>query len=296
MDTVFYSGTLKRGTQPADVKEKIRGSVKKSGPTKKWSVTCETDTSITLDLGDDASESLDFSFDGNKLDGFCKVYNGGKALEDPKGQLQTVFKLLYTISKFFSHFEVSDDYELWQSYADSQRYRMKLRDLTADEEARLGRLLDLGINDPEDMLLEMVREDLGIPRGGELYTNETLKGARDGRELGPYPEGILETWLYETASYKGVRLCEMDIDKYMELGEPGFSICAYVLGITELLNGIGRHNAFGVKHAFIRRFLKEKFMPLFDSAADGRERCALAYRFSLSALDYLGFVFEGKPQ
>lgn len=303
-DIIFYSGKLKRTCSPEDVYIKCLAAIKKTGPTKNW--TCIFDEEkqvVAVDFGDNQSETLVFEFVDGKIDGSCKVcFSMGTEVHDKKSPIFACMKMLYSLKKLFSEFQVSDDYDAWEGFLETMKYRAKFRELTEEEIQRVNKFYDMGYTSHEDMLLSMMAEDLQLDGKEQLAAHINPK-----RSLFFEAHTILyivEMWAYQTCTYgKEGRVSKISEGSKTLLNAFSLSLGAFAMGVEELFfDEFAKYgfpsedkHAFGVKHAIIRQMFREKFIDLFN-AADAHEKCMLAYRFFLSALDFTGFQFEGKKK
>ena len=302
-NTIYYRGKLKRTCSPRDVYEKCSGAIKKTGVTKNWICTFhENDISVVVDFNDGESENLVFKFVEGKVHGFCKLFfSMDNDMYDKKSPSFACMKMLYSLKKLCSEYEITDDYSIWEGFLETMKYRARFRNLTEDEEARVRKYFDMGYTNHEDMLLAFISEDLQIPQGEKL-TDHIMENA-----VYPVDEHwilpVLETWLYETCTYgKEGRVSGLSRERYTDLNMFTLSHGGFVLVVEECFAecfaayGFVKEddtNAFGVKHALLRKMFREKYAPAFK-IADPFERCILAYRLFLSALDFTDFKFVGK--
>ena len=114
----------------------------------------------------------------------CKI-----AFEDDDKQLEAVFSLFHSILKMFTSIEISDDYGLWNSFADSKRFKIQLRELTTDETARVKTLYNEGFTFFKDLLWKMIADDLGVPNEKLEYPDyEKTPELHEGKLYGEYGE------------------------------------------------------------------------------------------------------------
>lgn len=301
-DTIFYNGKLKRTASPQDVYQKCLAAIKKTGPTKDWVCTFDEEKQVVaVDFGDNQSETLVFEFVDGRMDGFCKVYFPMDAeMYEKKSPFFACMKMLYSLKKLFSEFQVSDDYDAWEGFLEAMKYRARFRELTEEEIQRVNKFYDMGCTNHEDLLLSMMAEDL------QLDGKEQLAAQVNHDHIVFFDSHmivyILETWVYETCTFgKQGRVSKVSEGRNTPLNAFSLSLGAFVLGVEEMFfDEFAKYgffpedkNAFGVKHALVRQMFREKFIDLFN-AANAHEKCMLAYRFFLSALDFAGFQFEGK--
>ena len=306
-DTIFYRLKLKRTKTPMDVIEKMKKSVKKKGATKNW--ICEVDDEneqMFIDFGDGRSETFALSFDDKICDNFCKVdfpLEGELFDDEKKSEFKALLNMIYSARTYFSEMTITDDYGRAADFMESKKYKLNLRELTESEMNHLKELYDMGYQKHTDLIMAIVYEGLEIPFSEDFHEhiNKNVPFyedflSRSELELRPF----FETYLYETAGYKDQGRVPDIPDYYMELSGLYFSVAAFVDIAHELYKFRDywdkSYHGFGVKHAQLRRYYKDKIYPLLDAEGDDFEKCVLAYRFFLSAYDYCGFKFVGKGE
>jgi hypothetical protein len=153
------------------------------------------------------------------------------------------------------------------------------------------------------MLRSIMADDLGM--SFDEFYNYVNYDIALGDEKNPPIFWSLETYLFESASFRGERLCEISELQYYDLGSIAFSTYAFVEGISWIfLDGSGygnefdlqRKKAFTQKDAQVGLFFREIFIPLYLQEETDFEKTVLAYRYFLSVYDYLGFKFEGRAK
>lgn len=305
-DTIFYKGKLKRGKSPLELFEKIKKSAQKTGTIKKWECTFDPDNrQIKILFGDDKSEDfiLEFNEKGD-FDGFCKVGfpMEGELFAHGKSEFKALLDVLYKAKSMFNSIEITDEYGLAESYWDSKRIQLTLRLLTSEEEDRVRRIYSKGYTTHERLLRAIMAEDMKMKFDDFCcYVNPYIC-CKDGDSLEIFR--TIESYLYETAEYKKEgRLCEIPDHIYCDVGSIGFSVYAFLEGMSWIFfDGTGRWNtlnlekrrSFSGKDAQVGLFFREKFAPLFIEETDSLKRCLLVYRYFVSVYDYLGFKFSGK--
>lgn len=307
-DTIFYTLKLKRTKRPIDVFEKMSKSIKKKGATKKWSFFIDEDNQIfQIDFGDSRSETFVLSFNEKKIcEGFCKVYfpiNGELFENEKKSEFKALLNMIWLARNMFSQMDISDDYGQAVDFMESKKYKLVLRELTEDEKTFAHELFDSGITNYPDFIMAVVRKGLEMPPEEKWYEHINVKvpyGADNLNDKINCMWGFFETYVYETAEYKGERVM-YNSDYSSEFSGLWFSVAAFTFIADEIyrFRNYFRCNdnvSFGVKHAQIRRYYKDKIYPLLDSMPNGFEKCCLAYRFFLSAYDFCGFKFVGKEK
>ncbi len=304
-DTIFYKLKLKRTKTPMEVFEKLQGSVKRKGTTKNWVCAVDSENEVfTIDFGDNKSEAFSISFDDNLCCNSCKVdfpLEGELFDNEKKSEFKALLNMLYSVRAFFSEIEITDDYGLAADFIESKKYKLVLRELTKEEAQCLKKLYDAGHKNHPDLIVAVVYDKLGIPDGADFrdYVNEKTVSSRSqtkGEEMLP----LFETYIYETSIYKKRgRVKDIPEYEYQDLGDVGFSTAAFMLIANELYRfkdyfKSDISGSFGVKHAQLRRYYKDKIYPILAYSDDDFEKCELAYRFFLSAYDFCGFIFMGK--
>lgn len=306
-DTIFYKGVLKRGKDPLTVFEKITKGIGKRGPSKNWTFRInEEKPSLFIDFHDNKSETFSLEFnEKGEFDGFCKVAFPleGELFEDGKSEFKALLDALYKAKSMFRKIEVTDDYGLAESYWDSKRFKLHLRDLTAEEDERVRRLYARGSTTPEQLLRSVMAEDMEMPVE-ELrdYVNVYVNCLEEFPDI----RHTLDVYLYETAEFrKEGRVCEMPVWQYYEPGIFMFSEFAFVEGISWVfLDGTGedtvisleKKRAFSQKDAQVGLLFREKFAPAFIAETDPLEKCILVYRYFVSVYDDLGFCYVGRTK
>lgn len=299
-DTIFFNLKLKRGRKPMEVFTKMAKSVKKRGATKSWKYEIDEEReSFYIDFGDESSEDFVLHFDKQAASGFVKVYfplEGELYEDEKKSEFKILLNMIYSARASFSSMEITDDYGIAEDYMKSKEYKLKLRELDDKERSRLDRLYRDGYTYHEELLLALIAEDLGLP---EEFSWENVISPLIALRNSSLMQQIAETWLIETTSFKGERLCEMDRDRYEELGDVAFSVFAFVIGLNRVFfykaseNVLFNFRSFGQKDAQINKYFKDIFLPAFIEK-DDYGKCESAYQYMLSILDYAGFIFCGK--
>lgn len=302
-NTIFYKLKLKRNKTPSEVFEKMRSAVKRKGATENW--VCDIDSkSMTVNFGDNKSEDFVISFDKNVCQNSCKVFfplEGELFDNEKKSEFKSLLNMIYSARAFFSEIDITDDYGLAADFIESKKYKIVLRELSEEETQQLRKLYDAGYKKHPDLIIAYIYDKLGIPDGADFreYINEkTVSSSSQARGEEMLP--LFETYIYETSIYKKRgRINEIPDYEYRDLGDVGFSTAAFMLIADELYRYKDYFKrdisgSFGVKHAQLRRYYKDKVYPMLAASDDDFEKCKLAYRFFLSAYDFCGFRFVGK--
>ncbi len=294
MNTIFYSGKIKKTCTPKEVFEKMIKGIKKKGPTKLWSYVL-FENKICIDFGDGESETFILEFINNEFEVICKI--SFEPQEESTSEFISLMDILYSIRNMLSKYEIWDDFGFCKDYIESKKVKIKLRELNDFEKERIKTIFESGITDYKLLLLRMIGEDLKLPEGAEFadyfdpyIQNSTAKNFGDC-----YPHvPILENWLYLTCEYlnRG-RIKNIDKCEYKDFSGLSFSVFAFCAGIAEQFFDPFGYNAAGVKHAQVRIFFREKINLMFEKCTSEFEKCLLAYQVYFSVLDFLGFSFIG---
>lgn len=307
-DTIFYTIKLKRTRKPIEVFEKMQKAIKKKGATKRWIYTIDNeDQSMTIDFGDDESETFCLSFNEKKIcDSFCKVSFPieGELFEDEKtSEFKALLNMIWSAKTMFSQMDITDDYGIAEDYLESKQYKLSLRELTEDELALAHELYDSGLTKHSDFIMAVIYRDLEMSPTDKWSDHVNVKipyATKSMEEPSSCRVSFFHTYVYETAEYKNKRVIH-NIDYYMEFSGLWFSVHDFTLMLEELylfrdFYFYFSDFSFGVKHAQMRRFYRNKIFPQLDQLPDGFEKCCIAYRFFLSAYDFCGFKFVGKEE
>lgn len=297
MNTVFCSGCLKRGKEPYELFEVLKKQIKKKGPTAKWEMLLIDENRIELSFNDELSEVFTLEFDNkNAFNVICKIAHE----PGTDGQFEALWDMLYKAQKLFREIKVSDDLGLAESYWIGKQYKFVFRELTESEEGRVRAFVRDGGNSHEEMLRRFMSEDMGMSLEGFTdYINPEI--AISSSEY-PSIYRSLESYLFETASFSGERLCEMDDLKYYDVGSVGFSVFAFLEGMAWIfLDGSGYSNQLSKEkrktvvsqEAQIWQMYRDFFIPRYEASTDETEKMISVYRYFVSAYDFLGFHFEG---
>lgn len=293
-DTIFYKLELKKKKTPEDVFLRMQKFIKKRGPTKKWICSVD-DNKMSVDFGDDISETFVLQFVGKQAEGFCKVEFSMDCdlFRDESSEYRAFLVMLHSAKKYCENMEISDDYDVAQEVFNDLDYQLKFRELNQNEKERLDRLYQLGFHNYEEFLLAIISEDLGMPEifKWEDYLNKNSENLKLYSGFPPISV-IFEYYLYETSMIKKHRLPETDRYRYFG-GDPPAEVYAFALGVGALfkcydflINTWGR----GIQ---VTNYYIDKFLPVFKKAGD-YEKCELAYRFMMSVYDFCKFTFAGK--
>lgn len=282
--TIFYKGRLMKKYSVDDFFTAVIKELDGTG----WTYESDNET-LTVDFNDGKSELLVLSPQGDKrdIDGFCKLF-----LENPDDYTR-IFDLFYSVKNMIYLFDFSDDFGMWDDYVASKNpCKISLRELTAEEENLLNRF---GVtNQSGNLLLGIIGADIKKDKNDKITyrylvdnINPNIMLARDivsWETLETY--GILETWVYETMTYKNYgRVCDIS----EETRGLKTSLAAFDFGIAETVFGIFGGST-GAKQAQIRKLYENCMRKKMDIEHDG----VIMFRFVLSVLDYLGFKRVGR--
>lgn len=271
--TFFYKGKLKKRVKPEDLYNEIIAKLDKF----KCKYKLEGTDNLIVYIND-KSEPLNLKFENNCIDGFCKI-----ELKDYNDMLEIV----YSIKNMFYIFEFDDDYGLWNDFlAKKNSCKIKLRELT-EEEINEVKQFDYKSLPSRSILLGIIGQDIKKNENDKVsyqYLVDNINPSIpsytgwDGMEL----YEIIETWIYDTMSYKDFGKVNA-IDKNTKGLTTNMQ--SFSFGICEtLFQQFG--GSIGEKQSQIRKlFEQEIYIKNIDIGKD----CFLMFRFVLSVLDYLGF-------
>jgi len=298
--TVFYRGKLKKNRTPDDVFAKIIPLVKPKGVTKRWSYTIDEwkgEKRLVIDFGDSKSEHLVFCFPNDSINGSCKTsFHEHQSADAGNREFEFVLSILYTIMPMFAEFDVIDDFQAWDDFLESKRFKIKLRELTEAESKRIQALYDTGYTSYKDIIFSIIYDDLGYKPGDTVSINPKYEEKGDVIHT-LYP--VIATWIHDTMSYKGkIRIDQaITTDDWRYSEAAGWASFNCACGIAELLGeplDPYLRSAPIQQLRQITKFSDERFLPLFDEEQDNYKRCVLAYRYVVSVLDYGGLQFAGR--
>ena len=269
--TIFYKGKLKRKYQVAELFEVIIDKIKDSN----WKYRKE-ENCLTIDLNDGKSEPMQFQFHEHTLKGFCKVFC------EENTEYDRIFDLFFHIQNMFFYLNIDDDFGMWADYlANKTPPKIKLRELTEqelkliqrfDKEAESSSIL-LGIigmeikKSKDDVISYQYLVEHINPNVPSYFMEET---------------GILETWVYETMTFKNYgRVCDINMDTRGLRS----SLLAFSFGIAETMFGFFGGST-GPKQADIRKLYE---LEIYNKKIDLEKDHVLMFRYVLSVLEYLGF-------
>ncbi|MCL2529596.1 MAG: hypothetical protein FWE41_04615 [Coriobacteriia bacterium] len=312
--TIFYKGALKETKSPKDVIDIATAFAKE----EHWSFEAAEDR-ILIDFPGVRCEGLGFTFFDGTMNTWSKLHSL------PPEDFNRVLDLFYAIKPLFSEYDVSDDFGLWFEYlADKEPCNIALRELREEEVLRVGEALKRGFDESLIMscplddenarkylkgeaLLRIIADDL-LDKGEEpLSIDLLLTKINPGTMAAAYPlyletSAILENWLYETMEYKDMgRLGDLYHGTFKELPLCiKNSIWAFQNSMDNTLLGMSGPTV-NLADAQVRKLYAEEIFPLSEGHVIDKEDTAgirseafLAYRYVVSVLDYLGFIYAGK--
>jgi hypothetical protein len=307
--TIFYRLKLKRTKTPMEVLEKMQKSVKKKSATRNWICTIDSsERSMTVDFGDEKSETFRLSFDDNKVcESSCKVFfplSGELFDDEKKSEFKSLINMIYSVRTSFAEMKITDDYGISESFIDSKVNKIALRELTEDETKRAERLFADGYTSIKEFITALMYNYREIPYSEDFipYINRRIGGSTpimfwdQCDSISDFFRAFADSFLYETTEYqdKG-RLYTVD-DYYCDLNGVFFSVTAFVMGL-EVITGYQIHEkGWDPKSTQVLRLYYNKFLPLIEAEEADFRKCVLSYRFFVSIMDYLGFKYVGKGE
>ena len=281
--TIYYKGKLKKKYNPMDLFNKIIENINDT----KWNYEIRNENNLTITINA-KSEPLNFYFENSCINNFCKVN------VENNEEFVRVLDLFFDVHNMFFKFELQDDYGAWNDYlANKNPCKIKFRELTSEEMKRVKKF-DKISNTSKNILLRIIGESIKKNKNDEISyqylidnINPNITGycfaSMEGLEL----FAILETWVFETMTYKNFgRVSEIDKNTR------GLISCinAFTFGISETLFGLCGGST-GDKQAQIRKFYIQK---IANKHLDIQKDSILMYQYIVSILDYLGFKIVEK--
>lgn len=307
-NTIFYTLKLKRTKTPMEIFEKMKKSVKNKGATKNWICTIDSENeSMYIDFCDEKSEPFRLSFDDKKIcKGCCKVFfplSGELFDDEKKSEFKALINMIYSARTSFSEMKITDDYGISESFLDSKVNKIALRELTADETERAERLIKDGHTNVREFIMAL------------MYDYRNLKYSEDfipylNPEIGQRPmifwegcsrydelfDAFTDSFLYETTEYQDKGRLYNVRDYYGDLNGVFFAVFAFISGL-ETITGCHIHEkGWDPKSTQVLRLYYNKCKPLMESERSDHAKCILAYRFFVSSMDYLGFIYVGSDR
>lgn len=288
MDTVYFSGKLKKKYNGVDVQNAICAYAKEHG--------------IVAQCPDMVRTFVDF---GMNSEGFCFSVENGKLVKqyvkhevDEAGNFRLVYELLYQLRSFFTEYKVFDDFGIWADYCyQKEPVQIELRELT-EEEAGIQKHLDLSrCTDSCQILLgiiELFIWDKGPFRDETLGDWPTMiQKIRDERQrvVPLWLYGIVDAWIYYCMDFCGKPAGEY-AENHKKFGEAKWAACGgFTANILHLWGG-----CTGKLEKDITVFFE--YQNQKSERQTGRkleESFEGVYRYVLSSLEYLGFRIRQQP-
>lgn len=288
MDTVYFSGKLKKKYKAADVQDAICTFAKEHG--------------IAVECPDETKTFVDFGIDS---EGFCFLVENGKLAQqfvkhevDDAGKFWCIYELLYQLRGLFTAYEVSDDFGAWADYCyQKEPVQIELRELTK-EEAAVQEHLDLSrCTDSCQILLgiiELFIWDKG-PFKDEILGDwpTMIQKIRDERQrvVPLWLYGIVDTWIYYCMDFCGKPVSEYP-ENNKKLREAMWAASGgFTANILHCWGGCS-----GKQEKDITVFFEYENQKYKRQTGRGLDQCFDGvYRYVLSSLEYLGFRIRQQP-
>lgn len=288
MNTVYFSGKLKKKYNAADVQNAICAFAKEHG----LAVQCPDETKTFVDFGIDS-------------EGFCFSVENGKLTEqyikhevDDAGKFWCVYELLYQFRSLFTAYEVFDDLGIWADYCyQKEPVQIQLRELT-EEEAEIRKHLNLSrCTDPCQILLgiiELFIWDKGPFKDEVLGDWSTMiQKIRDERHraAGVCVYGIIDTWIYYCMDFCGKPVSEYPEDNKKLTAAMLAASFGFTANIIHIWGGCTGKLEKDITVFFEYENQKRKRQTGYGL----RQSFEGIYRYVLSSLEYLGFRIQQQP-
>ena len=288
MNTVYFSGKLKKKYNAADVQNTICAFAKERG----FSVQCPDETKTFIDFEID-SEGFCFSVENGELTKQCIKHE-----VDDAGKFWCIYELLYQFRSLFTAYEVFDDLGLWADCCyQKEPVHIKLRELT-EEEAEIKNHLNLShCTDSCQILLgiiELFIWDKGPFKDEVLGDWSTMiQKIRDNRQRAcpVWLYGIVDTWIYYCMDFCGKPVSEYpENDKKLKDAMSAAS-CGFTANIIHFWGGSSGklEKDITVFFEYENQKYKRQTGCGLNKSFDG------VYRYVLSSLEYLGFRIKQQP-
>lgn len=279
--TIFYQGRLVKKYSFKEFFDRVVSHLDGTG----WTYTV-TDACLTIDFNDGKSELLTLEPKGEKrcIDGFCKLDF------ENDDDYNKIFDIFYDVQKMIYCFIFSDDFGLWDDYiARKEPCKIKLRALTPEEETYIRRFGSVeNLDNTGNLLLGVIGDEIKKNPNDKITYEYLVENINPNiiNSVGFDVHRILETWLFETMTYKNYgRVCDISKDtRGLEI-----NVASFDLGIAETIFG-DFGGSMGAKQAQIRKLYEQCMRQNLDVNHNG----ILMYRFVLSSLEYLGFKHIGR--
>lgn len=299
--TIFYKLKLKRTRTPAEVFEKMRKSVTKKGATKNWTCTIDDENqSMSIDFGDEKSETFCLSFNEKKVcDDFCKVFfplSGDEFDDEKKSEFKALLNMIYSARTSFAEMKITDDYGISESFLDSKENKISLRELTEEEDERAKRLFEDGRTEIREFINALMFDYRELPYSDDFlpFINGRIGQApimfwESNSDLEDFYPSFIDSFLYETTEYQDKGRLRKVRDYYDDLNGVFFSVLAFFEGVESITGYHIYEKGADPKSTQVLRLYYNKCLPLMEEEGSKLGKCVLAYRFFVSALEYLGF-------
>ena len=288
MNTVYFSGKLKKKHSAADVQKTICEFAEEHD----IAAQCHDETKTAVDFGI-KSEGFCFSVENNIL-----TQQYVKHEVDSSGKYWHIYELLYQLRGFFIEYEVSDDFGIWADYCyQKEPVQIKLRELTADE-SEIGKHLDLSnCTDSCQILLgiiELFIWDKGPFKDKDLGDWPTMiqKIRDERRRAAPlWLYGIVDAWIYYCMDFRGTPVSEYPEDNKKLNAALTAASCGFTANILHCWGGLT-----GKLEKDITAFFEYENQKCHRQTGRGLDQSFDGvYRYVLSSLEYLGFHIRQQP-
>lgn len=299
--TIFYTLKLKRTRTPAEVFEKMRKSVKKKGATKNWTCTIDDENqSMSIDFGDEKSETFCLSFNEKKVcKDFCKVFfplSGDEFDDEKKSEFKALLNMIYSARTSFSEMKITDDYGISESFLDTKVNKISLRELTEQENERAKRLFEDGRTEIKEFINALMFDYRELPYSDDFlpFINGRVGQApimfwNSNSDLEHFYPSFIDSFLYEATEYQDKGRLRKVGNYYGDLNGVFYSALAFFDGIRTITGYHVFEKGADPKSTQVLRLYYNKCLPLMEEESSKFGKCVLAYRFFVSALEYLGF-------
>lgn len=287
MNTVYFSGKLKKKYKTVDVQNVICTFAKEHG--------------LAVQCPDENKTFVEF---GIKSEGFCFSVENGKLEEqiikhevDEAGKFWCIYDLLYQLRSLLTAYEVHDDFGIWADYCyQKESVKIELRELT-EEEKEIWKQLNLSrcTNSCQILLgiIELFLWDKGPFKDEVLGDWPTMiqKIREERRRVAPeWLYGIIDTWIYYCMDFCGKPVSEYP-ENHKKLTAAKYAACGGLA--SNVLHFWG--GSFGKLEKDITVFFEYENQKYKQQTGYGLDQSVSVYRYVLSALEYLGFRIRQQP-